>query len=206
MRVHFTIAGRPRGKARARASARIVGRGDAQRAAVQMHVDEDTAAAEHEIARLYRVAALAQLGRDRRAITAGPVRIDLLAVFPYGDTTFPRAVQRAAEECRLLHISAPDLDNIEKLVKDALNKTAWRDDGQVAQVTKTKRYGRPGRVEVTVTHIAQREDEKTPGQRVLEKRVAREGWDAVLAQEDAGSNRSKTRARERQRAKWSWEK
>jgi Holliday junction resolvase RusA-like endonuclease len=189
MRIKFTLPGKPRGKARPLVSARIAGYGEKARAIANVRAQPDDEIAEAEIARLYRVAALAEikamgLGRGARIITAGPVRLDLLAVIPYGPTTFPRAVQRAAEGCRLWHIGRPDLDNIEKLVCDALNKIAWRDDGQVAIVSKAKRYGSPGRIEVVISWIAQAADEKTPGQLALEKKVAREGWDAVLAGED----------------------
>ena len=35
----------------------------------------------------------------------------------------------------------PDLDNISKIILDALNKVAFNDDKQVAQLSITKRYG-----------------------------------------------------------------
>lgn len=185
MRISFTIPGPPRGKLRAQTAP-----GHSRPYDPPENIEREA-----EIARLFRVAA------GGRALTAGPVRIDLRSIHPFSDSTFSRAVQRAAEECRVFHIGVPDLDNIEKLVKDALKGLAWRDDGQVAVVTKSKRYGRPARVEVIVTHLPQQADEITPGQRALELRVQREGWDAVLAQEDAGSNRSKARRRERRRGR-----
>ncbi len=42
------------------------------------------------------------------------------------------------------HISKPDLDNLEKAVKDALKGLAWRDDSQVFAVVKMKDFGQPG--------------------------------------------------------------
>lgn len=38
----------------------------------------------------------------------------------------------------------PDLDNLLKTVKDALNGVAWEDDSQVVWVQATKVYGPPG--------------------------------------------------------------
>lgn len=40
----------------------------------------------------------------------------------------------------VLHRSRPDLDNLVKSVKDALNGLAWSDDSQVAQLHAGKRY------------------------------------------------------------------
>ncbi len=43
------------------------------------------------------------------------------------------------------HTSKPDLDNLIKFVKDALNGYAWRDDSQVCYINAMKTYGeRPG--------------------------------------------------------------
>lgn len=38
------------------------------------------------------------------------------------------------------HTNKPDADNLEKLVKDGLNKIAWADDAQVAVVRKQKTW------------------------------------------------------------------
>lgn len=42
---------------------------------------------------------------------------------------------------RVLPIGKPDLDNIAKLVLDALNGILWRDDSQVVSLTIIKQYG-----------------------------------------------------------------
>lgn len=37
--------------------------------------------------------------------------------------------------------SKPDADNLAKIVKDALNKLAYRDDAQIVELTVQKKYG-----------------------------------------------------------------
>ncbi len=44
----------------------------------------------------------------------------------------------------------PDVDNYAKIVLDALNGIAWKDDSQVWQLTATKRYGPNPHLTVTV--------------------------------------------------------
>ena len=44
-----------------------------------------------------------------------------------------------------------DLDNMAKLVLDALNGLAWHDDSQVVSIVATKRQEKPARTEVLVT-------------------------------------------------------
>lgn len=48
------------------------------------------------------------------------------------------------------HIGKPDLDNLQKAVKDALNGIAWIDDSQVNDVAATKQYA-PTQPGVVVT-------------------------------------------------------
>lgn len=193
MRIHFTIPGRPIGWARVSPTARIVGSDDGPRAIASMHDTPENKTAKAEVARLYRIAA-----KGHRT-QSGPVRLDLLAVFDTPES-WPRATQRRAAEGKVHHVGKPDLDNIEKLVLDALNKLAWADDGQVSIVTKQKRYGSPARIEITISALPQEEDEKTPAQRRLEKRVASEGWDAVLAKPAKRRNQSKTQTPDRMSA------
>jgi crossover junction endodeoxyribonuclease RusA len=43
-----------------------------------------------------------------------------------------------------------DLDNMIKLILDALNGLAWKDDSQVVSIVATKRFEKPARTEVFV--------------------------------------------------------
>lgn len=172
--ISFSIPGKPFGWQRVAPSARIVGKGADQRAIATMHDTRENLDAKGEIKRLYKIAAR---GHNTKS---GPVMLRLVAVFPTPES-WPRATQKLAQQGKVWHVGKPDLDNIEKLILDALNKLAWADDGQVAMVQKAKRYGNPARVEVTITALEQPPEAVTPGQKRLEKRVVKEGWDEVLA-------------------------
>jgi Holliday junction resolvase RusA-like endonuclease len=49
--------------------------------------------------------------------------------------------------------SRPDADNISKLIKDALNTVAWRDDAQVCSLHVWKQYGDFARVSVRIVEL-----------------------------------------------------
>ncbi len=44
----------------------------------------------------------------------------------------------------------PDVDNYIKLVLDALNGIAWRDDAQLVDINAAKRFAEAGRTEITI--------------------------------------------------------
>lgn len=48
----------------------------------------------------------------------------------------------------------PDIDNIIKIISDALNNLAYDDDSQITKVTATKNYSDKPRVEITILHVA----------------------------------------------------
>lgn len=50
--------------------------------------------------------------------------------------------------------SKPDADNISKLLKDALNTVAWRDDAQVVSLHVWKQYADTARVSVRIVELA----------------------------------------------------
>ena len=66
----------------------------------------------------------------------GPLRLSLYVIFIQ-----PRSWSATKKSSTFWHTVKPDLDNIEKLVKDALKNIAWRDDCQVAKVDMAKFYG-----------------------------------------------------------------
>lgn len=47
----------------------------------------------------------------------------------------------------------PDADNIAKIILDALNKIAYRDDSQITQLTVIKRYSEQPHVRVTLEEV-----------------------------------------------------
>lgn len=68
----------------------------------------------------------------------GPVRIDILAVFqmPASWSGRKRDAHRGSP-----HAQRPDLDNICKAVTDGLNRIAFEDDGQIADINASKQWG-----------------------------------------------------------------
>lgn len=82
--------------------------------------------------------------------TLGPVELSVVAVYPW-PTSFS-ATMRNKPELRW-KITKPDDDNIKKIIQDALNGIAYRDDAQVAAGHCVKIYGDKPSVTVTVREL-----------------------------------------------------
>lgn len=168
-RLAFWIPGKPVGKGRPRAHARIIwvtpegGGPDEPKAVVSMHTPADTAEAEKQIRRLF-----AAKFPGHRPWT-GAVMLRFTAVFET-PASFTNALKAAAREAKLFCTAKPDKDNIEKLIVDALNGLAWVDDAQV-QGGGVKRYGSPARIEVDLQSLDSPDVPATPGQKRAEARV-----------------------------------
>lgn len=88
-----------------------------------------------------------------RAIAAGvPVFVDIEAGIKIPESWTLKAKDEATSGVKL-PTGVPDLDNIVKLVMDAINKTLFFDDRQVAQITAKKVYVTTPYVRVTVGPI-----------------------------------------------------
>lgn len=124
MSVHFEIAGEPKGKGRPR-FARIGGH-------VKAYTPAETAAYEDMVRLAYRQAA-------RETFYEGPVGLRIECRFG-----IPKATsKRKAEQMRrgeILPTKKPDADNIAKMIADALNGIAYRDDSQIAELNVVRRY------------------------------------------------------------------
>ncbi len=66
----------------------------------------------------------------------GPVALRVVFVLPRPK----RLIWKRREMPRVPHTSRPDLDNLVKSTKDALNGLAWRDDSQVVELSAGKCY------------------------------------------------------------------
>jgi len=66
--------------------------------------------------------------------------------------TIPKSWSKKKKELHMCQYktSKPDLDNLVKLVKDALNGIAWHDDSQVVRIVATKRYSISARTEIEI--------------------------------------------------------
>lgn len=74
--------------------------------------------------------------------------MNLKAYYPI-PTSWSRKKQYRALENKI-HPMKPDLDNLYKIVADALNLVAYHDDAQIYAGNITKEYGVTPRVEITI--------------------------------------------------------
>lgn len=95
---------------------------------------QETMTAENEVRRLWEEAGSPRL--------EGPVRllIRVVAERPKGHFRKGGGLNTAGERCPIPTVK-PDLDNALKLVMDALNTRAWKDDVQVAEVGMRREWG-----------------------------------------------------------------
>ena len=77
----------------------------------------------------------------------GPVKVAIWATFK---PAVSWSKKKTAAHLGRYHTQKPDLDNIEKAILDGLNRIAFRDDSQVAEVQKRKIWGPDAKTVVTV--------------------------------------------------------
>jgi len=121
--IDFTIPGKPFGKQRPRAAV-IAGR-------ARIYTPEETRSFEQKVAELARPLFPEPID--------GPVKLRVVAIFQIPKSWSKR---KQAEMDGGFHTAKPDGDNCLKAIKDGLNRIAWRDDSQVADVRCVKRWGR----------------------------------------------------------------
>ena len=122
--MEFVVLGAPQGKARPRFS----------RKSGTVYTPKKTAAYEKKIATEYQ-------RNGGTCYSAGTyVRVHVKAVFPIPQSWSKAKRQLAADEL-LRPDKKPDIDNILKVVLDALNGVAYDDDKQVVCISCQKVYG-----------------------------------------------------------------
>lgn len=80
----------------------------------------------------------------------GPVRLSILATFEPASSWSKR---KAAALLNRPHMQRPDLDNIAKSICDGLNRIAFSDDQQIAEIHVRKLWGPQARTVVAVEEI-----------------------------------------------------
>lgn len=121
--VTFTIPGKPFAKQRPKAAV-VAGR-------ARVYTPQETVSFESKVAEISRPHCPAPI--------EGPVKLRIVAVFEIPKSWTKR---KQAEAEGQYHTQKPDGDNIAKAIKDGMNRIAWRDDCQVADVRCVKRWGR----------------------------------------------------------------
>lgn len=157
-RVTLTIPGEPVGWGRPTPVARLNAAGEPF---VMMVTQEQTRQAKAAVR-----AAFKRKYPGHRPWT-GPVLLRFTAVFAI-PKSFNKALRDAAERGLLYATKKPDKDNIEKLIKDALNGVVYADDQQVMG-GGLKRYGPHPRVEISFESLESPDVPATPGQKRAER-------------------------------------
>lgn len=81
---------------------------------------------------------------------SGPVRLTVWVTFK---TPKSWTKAKTAEHVHRPHTQKPDADNILKLVKDALNGTAYHDDAQVFEASVRKIWGLVDQTVITIEEV-----------------------------------------------------
>lgn len=83
----------------------------------------------------------------------GPVRMYIKAYFP-----IPKSVSKRKKEemiaGKIRPVKKPDMDNIIKIIADALNGLAYRDDSQIVECTIEKYFSDEERVEIEIEEVS----------------------------------------------------
>ena len=93
----------------------------------------------------------AMAGRD---LIQGPVYLEIIAIFPVL-ASYSKVKRQACLMGDIFPTKKPDMDNIGKLVCDALNNIVFEDDVQIVRLNARKIYGEKARLLITVTPINQ---------------------------------------------------
>lgn len=126
--ITFEIPGKPFGKQRPRATRRG-----------SVYTPKETVSFERTVGQI----AMQHFAKPLE----GPLRVTIRATF---EPAASWSKKKTAALINRPHVQRPDLDNCAKAVLDALNRIAWADDGQVAEITVSKVWGPVAR---TVVHI-----------------------------------------------------
>lgn len=104
-----------------------------------------TPAKQKEAMRTLQYAASQAMGSQKPL--EGPLHVDMLFAYPW-----PKAISKRAREAPdgFWRQSRPDIDNLVKLVCDALNAIVWGDDAQIVCLNVKKIYDDIPRVELIV--------------------------------------------------------
>ena len=136
--IQFIVPGQPVGKGRAKAARR--GK------FITMYTPQKTVNYEGLVA---HAAHVAMNGRDL-VTGACSVELDIRVMIP---ESWSNKRKTLAVNGALAPTKKPDIDNVEKGIFDGMNGVVWKDDVQVVQVTKRKRYAETPGVVVIVREL-----------------------------------------------------
>lgn len=132
MELVFEVPGEPRGKGRPRFN----------RNTGVAYTPEETRSYEKKIANCYR-----QQLKDYRFGDDEYIAIEVTAFYPIPKSATKKSLA-LIDEGKILPKKKPDIDNVLKVVLDAINGYAYKDDSQVVAVSGSKYYGATPRLVV----------------------------------------------------------
>lgn len=136
--VMFVIPGQPIGKGRPKV--------DARGKFARVYTPEKTANYEGLVAHS------AQAAMNGRSLFLGAVAVQLDIRCPI-PASWSLKRQGMASRGELAPTKKPDIDNVEKAIFDGMNGVVWKDDVQVVEVSKRKRYAETPGVVVIVREL-----------------------------------------------------
>ncbi len=136
MIITFTIPGKP------------VAKGRHKTGKWGMYTPKETANAEAFI----KMLAFEAMNKAKAKIIEGPVHLSMVITHPI-PKAWSKKKRHQAIEGNILPTVKPDIDNVEKLVSDALNGIVWVDDKQVCMVDKVKIYGEIPQIGITIAEL-----------------------------------------------------
>ncbi len=139
MIVRFTIPGEPKGKARPRVFK------DDRTEKSRAITPGDTLNYENLVIWTYQNAT----GGHK---LQGEIEATIIAMYPIAKN-MTKKNRQLIEEGKLHPTKKPDLDNVAKIILDALNSIAYHDDSQVVRMTLEKHYSDNPRVEVKLEEM-----------------------------------------------------
>ncbi len=134
MIIDFTIPGEPKGKGRPR-----FGKG-------HTYTPDDTENYETFVKICYAKNARKPFPADSR------IKMTVMAYFGI-PASKPKYIKQAMAKGDILPAKTPDVDNIAKIICDALNGLAYKDDKQIVELHVSKFYAEDPRVEVYMEEI-----------------------------------------------------
>ena len=135
---YFEVPGKPQGKARARVTVR------GSRAFA--YTPENTVNYENYIRLCY------QQSKHRKHYVNESLKMTVVAHYPIPQSWSKRK-QEQARTGQIRPLVKPDLDNVAKVVADALNNIAYADDKQICELIVAKKYGDKAALYITINEV-----------------------------------------------------
>ncbi len=139
--MRFEVLGKPQGKQRAKVSTR----GGFARA----YTPEETVSYENLIRLSYATAH----NDGETSFMDKPLTVEIIAHYAI-PKAFSKKKRGEALAGTVRPQTKPDIDNVVKVVCDALNGVAYRDDTQVIRINAEKRYGEEPKLEITINEFS----------------------------------------------------